>query len=446
MVAYPDGRGEHRDAVKPGLAVAAAVTVASTLTLLPGVAAAQSPTTMTAEQLRQALQAGTPIEATGLRIVGTLDLRPLGEVTQSLRCEGCVVTGGVLATDVTFVRSVDLDGIRIEGDVDLRGAVFQGPVLIRGDTEAAGFAGTADFSFATFEDTASMDGLRFGGRAVFTGARFDGDASFSGSSFAGEASFDQARFQDLVSFNGRRDRREDAPPARFEGPASFRASVFSQTADFALRSYDGGLDLAGAVFSEPMSVFGSEVSGLLNAKGAAFAALDARALLTAGTADFSQARAGSASFDSAIMNGDLVLNELAVTGTTSLRELELTGQLAMTRFLTGQLDMAIPLVDKVIGRPAQEAVLARIEATARAQKNNAKANEAEFRLLSLRGEAESGLSRVVDLVLYQWIAGYLVRPSHPLTALALLVLAGTIVRIVWRARSDRERSKGLDTG
>jgi hypothetical protein len=195
-----------------------------------------------------------------------------------------------------------------------------------------------------------------------------------------------------------------------------------------------------------MSVFGSEVSGLLNARGAAFAALDARVLLTKGTSDFSQARAGSASFDNATMMGDLVLSEMAVTGTTSLRELELTGNLAMTRFLSGQLDMAIPLVDKVIGRPDQEAVLARIEATARAQKNNAKANEAEYRLLSLRGEAESGLSRIVDLVLYQWIAGYLVRPSHPLAALALLVLAGTVVSIVWRARADRERSKGLGQG
>jgi hypothetical protein len=351
----------------------------------------------------------------------------------------------VVATDVVFARSVELDGVRIEGDVDLRGAVFQGPVLVRGAGAGTGFLGALDASFASFEDTAAFDGLTFGGPATFTGARFGEEASFSGSTFTAEANFEQVGFSGLASFNGLRDRSGAEPPAPFQGPVSFRRATFQSAADLALRTYAGGLELSNAVFAAPLSISRSEVFGLLVAQGTAFDSLDARALLVVGDANLTQARAASASFDSTRVDGDLILDEMTVSGTTSLQGIELGGTLAVTRFLSGQLDMDLDLVEQVNGRPAQEAILGRIESTERAAGDNAAANAAEYQLLRRQGESKTGLAFLVDLVFFQWAGGYLVRPSHPLTTFFLLVLLGTVARVINDRRRERERRGGLGT-
>ena len=419
------------------------VAAAAMVVLGAGAPSAGAQTSVDADDLVARLQAGEAIEQDGLHIVGPLDLRSLGEVTVSLRCEACVITGGVVATDVVFARSVELDGVRIEGDVDLRGAVFQGPVLVRGQGPESGFTGAFDASFASFEDTAGFDGLRFGGDATFTGARFAEEASFSGSTFTGAADFEQVGFGGLTSFNGLRDRAGTVPAAPFLGPVSFRSATFERPADLALRTYAGGLDLSNAVFAEPLSVSLSEVQGLFVAQGTAFASLDARALLVVGDANLTQARAVTASFESARIDGDFILVEMTVSGSTSLQDLVLGGTLNVTRFLSGQLDMDLDLVEQVNGRPAQEDMLESIEATERANGDNATANRAEYELLRIQGESKSGLAFLIDLVFFQWAGGYLVRPSHPLTTLVLLILLGTVARIINDRRRERASRSGM---
>jgi hypothetical protein len=101
-------------------------------------------------------------------------------------------------------------------------------------------------------------------------------------------------------------------------------------------------------------------------------------------------------------------------------------------------------VAAVHGRVVQKQTLLRIERSAEARKDIPTANGARFRRLSMEGDEKTGLARHVDTVLYRGVAGYLVRPSHPLLTFLLLLMAASFVR-AFRARRrgpHREASAG----
>ena len=425
--------------LRAALACIGAAAVVGAVAAWAAPASAQTGPTIGAADLVAALASGQPIDATNLRIVGLLDLTtlPNRQVTQALRCDACVITGGVRATDVVFARSVDLDGVQVLGPTDLRGAEFRGPVLVRGDTPESGFAEPVDASFAKFDDAVGFDGLRFGSDVTFAGARFARDVSFAGSAFDGDANFDQVTFGGIASFRGLRSLASDSDLAAFAGAVTFRNSVFQSAADLALRRYRRGLELSGAVFVDLLTVANAEVTGEISGRGSAVATLDARSLIAHGDVDLTELRGGSVNLDRSIIEGTLLLGKMTVVGTTSLRGLTLGRDLLAADLVSGQLDMDLDLVQRAGSTSTQEQLLTRIEATERTRGNSAAANDAEYRLLRMQGDRQRGLAGLVDRVLYQWIAGYLVRPSHPLVSLALLALLGTVARALY----DRLRSQ-----
>jgi hypothetical protein len=82
-------------------------------------------------------------------------------------------------------------------------------------------------------------------------------------------------------------------------------------------------------------------------------------------------------------------------------------------------------------------VLERVESTARANGRTGVANDARFELLSRRHDKLGQPQRFYDGMFYRDIAGYLVRPTHPLVWFLVLVGIGAVVRTFARWRGLR---------
>jgi len=79
-------------------------------------------------------------------------------------------------------------------------------------------------------------------------------------------------------------------------------------------------------------------------------------------------------------------------------------------------------------------VLELIESSAKARDDLALANDAHYRLEVLRSQHYAWPLHVLDLVFYRSVAGYLVRPVHPLVTLLALVLVVSAIRSSRRSR------------
>jgi hypothetical protein len=66
-----------------------------------------------------------------------------------------------------------------------------------------------------------------------------------------------------------------------------------------------------------------------------------------------------------------------------------------------------------------------------------RANDAFYRLQVLRSRHYAWPLRVVDFVFYRGVAGYLVRPIHPLLVLLGLVLLAALLRMLQSAKRAR---------
>lgn len=355
--------------------------------------AGEAPAVVPASEIARRAAVGEPLDLADAVIDGDLDLRVVTTFARPLRCLRCRFTGSFRASDVVFERVVDVTGSSFEGPVALASVLRGGAHFDR-----ARFAGPVTLAFADALDDVSFDGARFHGDFAFDRGRVEGGASFADARFFRDASFDGAQFK----------ARADFTQAAFSGGSNFRRAVFGGAADFTL-----------ARFSLPADFDRAELRG-----GGSF-----RFATFGGEARFDGASAGGAlDFDGARLHADGSFEYLVSSGSLSLGGVRAGAALFMERISVEDLRMDVATVDAVRGRNPRKDLLKLIEVSATARDELTAANRARFRRLSLLAEEKRGVSRLADRVVYRQVAGYLVRPLHPLLALAALLLVAGAVR------------------
>ncbi|HEU4868455.1 MAG TPA: pentapeptide repeat-containing protein [Actinomycetota bacterium] len=351
----------------------------------------------------------------GLRVEGDLNLAALQNVRRPLRCQSCRFTGRITGTDLIFERIVDFNG-----------SVFEGPV---------------DLSAVLFRDRAGFEGVTFSGPVTFGSTRFLADASFAGTQFQGAAVFDRVQFSGGALFSD----------AVFASDAGFQATQFGSGADFAGADFEAAAIFASAGFGKKVSFARSNFAGAAEFRGAVLSGganlgverFDQGVSLEAVTA------AGSVEFLGAALQGEGVFNNFASTGLLALDGIRVLGSnsgLFLDQISVSRLTMDVDQIEVVQGRNVQKTVLKLVEKSGRESGDLALANRARFQLLDLEGEEKEGFWRWWDRLVFRDISGYLVRPIHPLVTLAILLLAGAMIRSAgslrlgfmswWRSRSS----------
>jgi hypothetical protein len=351
--------------------------------------------------------------------VGDLDLSARETITRPFRCRGCRVDGRLLAADVTFERTVDLTGSAILGAADFTRASF-------GDVASfarASFAGRARFDSARFGDDVSFEDACFESEARFAAVEFGGEASLGASSdslaFEQDARFENARFAERADFRGRSFGREAVfQRADFRGTADFSRTKFAGTARFREARFDGGATFVGALFRDE--------------------------------AGFESATAGdSVDFGDALFLAKLSLFDFASDGELSLDGSELEGPLAVSDDTTAgdlrlDFDGALAALERQGDPGFEESFLRLVESTAQQRDDLALANDARYERRKLLARDDGRPRRLGDYLFYRGVAGYLVRPSHPLVTLLVVALLFSAVhryrpQRLWRRFPRRGR-------
>jgi uncharacterized protein YjbI with pentapeptide repeats len=395
-----------------------------------------------AATIHDQLRAGQAVNLARAEVTGTLDLTDLGHITVALRCQQCRFDGNVVLTDVVFDRAVDVSGSTFLAPFVAIGADFQAPFTAATGTAVPRtvFNASVVISQATFEDQASFDGAVFNAAFDATEARFRETASFDAADFVVAAYFPRATFGGLALFSGAPE-----PPLQpvggatvagaFQQGASFVGALFSAPAVFRQRVFHGPAAFDGAVLSDADFTL-ARFDDMARFGGASAGSLEMRAATANQPLDLSQALATKdVDLDGVLFVHGADLSNLTVKGTLSLNDIHVSGQLFTNRLGAGSLVMAVPDVSSVASRVEKERTLELIEASATKLDNLSRANDARYELLNLQGGDLSGFPWLWDRVVYRGICGYLVRPLRPLAAITLILVAGTIVRLLARRRS-----------
>lgn len=356
-----------------------------------------------AEEFVAMLAGAEATNLAGLTVAGDVDLGRLEQLARPLRCRDCRFTGGFQAIDLILERIVDFSGSVFEGPFDMSAALFRD----RAGFEEVVFAGPAVFGSARFLADASFGRSEFRGPAAFDRVQFGGAAGFSGTLFAGDAGFERAQFGLGADFAG----------ARFGARSAFADSSFARRVSFARAEFAEEASFAGASLGGGGN-FGVQSFG----RGCSFEGVTA---------------AGSTEFLGAGLAGEGVFNNFSSTGTLALDGIRMLGdaRLFLDRVTASRLTMDVDQIGRVAGPAVRKQVLAEVEEAGRESGDLALANRARFRLLDLEGAEKQGLARVWDRLILRNAGGYLVRPLNPLATLAVLVLAGGLIR---SARSLRQ--------
>jgi uncharacterized protein YjbI with pentapeptide repeats len=338
----------------------------------------QGPVAVQAKELVARVVKDELIDLQGVVIEGDLDLRTVERVKRPLRCQKCQLRGSFIATMVVFDRLVDLSASTIDGSLDLEGAVFKEQLSFDeaylGDAALASarFLSNVSFTRTTFLDEVVFDHAHAAGSFDFANATLKSAASFEGTEVEGRADFTLANFQSFATFRG----------AEFRGGASLRVARFDAGASFDQVRAGGLLDFGGASFGGPAS-----------------------------------------SFDNLSASGAVSLIGIRVEG----------GELFIEQLAVPNLSMDVGTIDAVHGFRPQQRLLKLIEQSAESRDDLALANDARFQFLTLESERNrQPVRRLLDAVFYQGIAGYLVRPSHPLVISVFLIVAATLIRVIPR--------------
>lgn len=344
----------------------------------------------------RALRSGRSFVGNHIELCGDLDLAD-AVVGGVLECRACVIAGTLAADDAHFEEAVDLSGTHVLGRLSARAAQFDRPVsfnqLPRGRHSTV--AGQADFELAEFASVATFRGADFAGAAHFDLARFADDAIFDGTDFAKNASFRAARFAKRAGFVGETTqflRQADFDSASFAGSAAFSQADFEGPADFNNAVFFDGGQFVGTTFAKATFEY-------LRATSLDFTAVEPDLV------DFSYGSAQSVNFRDAIFSPNgLELQHVAIA----------------------DLDLAVADVRYVAGD--RLAALQLIEQSAKNRGDLAVANDAHYQEDVMASNKDDAFVHILDVVFYRWVAGYLVRPLHPVVALLLLILAAGIFR------------------
>jgi Pentapeptide repeats (9 copies) len=353
----------------------------------------------------------------GATIAGDIDFRSFDVVRHPFSCQNCTIVGRVLGDDVVFDSTLDFSGAQISKSVLMRRARFRGPALFGSTTGSSGrdtsFAGRIDFSFARFDELVTFDAASFHNAADFANARFRSASVFADATFAQHAMFDRAMFADGADFRG----------VTFRRNATFAAAQFADRADFSRANFASGVaDFRNVRFDRDATFLGSTFTydgG--DALGVTFEGAIAQHDLVFDLATFY----GGAIFHQTVAGGLLSFNEIVLSSTrkpfvfsgSSAKGIAMAVGDAMAAVAHGP-----PYDDD---RPH---VLRLIEAGAKATGDLGVANDARFSLESLESRRGPWWRRTANVVFYRLIAGYFVRPFHPIVALLVLAVLVAIAR------------------
>ncbi len=274
-------------------------------------------------------------------------------------------------------------GTTIVGDVMLSGVVSQPFSCIGCD-----FRGSLRATNVSFRQRINLSGSDFEGPADFSGSTFGGDAVFADTLWLDPVRFDDAAFAAETNF-----RR-----ARFGSVARFERAEFRGRADFGVSEWRRGAAFAAARFSD-----------------ASFA----RASFRTGTRQFEPA---------------LDIHEVDASRRLDFGEAGFDGEIAVGGLTTPVLVLAPHEAAKHIRESDAVNLLRRIESSAKRAENFALANDAFYERQILLSHQYSTPRRVMDIVFYRTIAGYLVRPFRPLFTLLVLLAVLSIIRALRRSR------------
>lgn len=375
-----------------------------------------------AQEMGRLLTGDRAVNLSGFTVAGDLDLSRLDRVGRPLRCQNCRFTGAVTGTDLIIERIVDFSGSTFEGPVELSAVLFRD----RAGFEQVTFGGPATFGSTRFLADASFAASEFGGAAVFNRAQFGAGALFSDAVFHSDAGFQATQFGEGADFSG----------SEFEAKSDFTAAGFGKRASFARAGFAEVADFRGAVMSG-----GANMGAESFADGFSLEAVNA---------------GGSVDFLGATLQGEGVFNNFAGTGLLALDGIRVLGAnsgLFLDQISVSRLTIDVDRIGVVQGRDTQKRVLQQVERSGREAGDLALANRARFQFLDLEGEEKEGFRWLVDRLIFRDISGYLVRPTHPLLTLGLLVLAGGLIRSArslrlglagwWKARASTPRPSTL---
>jgi hypothetical protein len=326
-----------------------------------------------------------------------------------------------VAPEAIFESTVDLSGTRIKKSLDMRGVRFERPAIFDVAPAPARFPArfdeSADFSLAIFEDVATFHGAHFGGTADFDLARFRADAIFDGTSFAGAAAFTSAHFDGGASFA--------TADTVFAGETAFDFASFALGADFTQAEFDADAHFYAARFANDARFVGSDFTSV----------------------SFDNVQAAKALDLTGVAASSLALSRTTAQSVT-LRDVTLdSGGLAIDQLATPDLDLAVSDVSYVQGgSQAKDATLKLIEESAKNRGDLSVANDAHFQQQLIASNSQPPLRRALDAFFYRWIAGYLVRPWHPIITLLILGFAVFLVRVIWRTTHAVAASTAFQEG
>lgn len=408
--------------------VLASTALALALAILAAPTAAAAAETISGERIVERLRTRTPVDLHGATIRGNLDLTRLKSVHARLACTDCRIDGSIIAPGVMFADAVDLSGSEIGGVVQAARTQF-----LKG----------ADFRFT-----------RFGDDAIFAGADFGSEGKQETATFAGAVFKGQARFE-LETAGGEEH-------GAFHGKADFGRASFRSGADFRLRSFEAAAIFARADFAGRVDFGAADFAGKSVFEGARFA--DGASFVGATfDAPEESKRTGAIVivFRGAQAGGDLDFTAVSLFGTVSfanlfssarviLRDVDFPepgqGEVRMQEIEARDLAMPVNAVERVAGEENKLHVLHLIESTAKARDELDTANDAQYRIRVLVSDDHGRFVYWLDYIFYRLIAGYLVRPYHPLLALLALALVISAFRVWTDAAAVRwlyARVRGL---
>lgn len=370
------------------------------------------------------------VDAPGARLGGVLDLAG-SVVSGKLNLAGAALGRGLDASGATFGGIVDLRRARVDGPTDFSEATFDAPVLGGSAPTSPGrrttFDGTVDFSLATFHDLVSLENSDFERPTVFRLARFGSDAVFAGGCYGACTPQAPPRSEETASpFDFTRAtfaRSADFSNFTFVGPSDFAGSQFGGPADFTLATFQGALTFDGAHFREGATFLNTVVPAT------------PRGVVTYDTFRHVEV-VGNLIFAFAQLSRPIDFEDASATGIFSFDGAHLAAPLSLSDVSAADFRMPVASVMSAVPAELRRQILVLIETSAKTRGDLGTANQAQYLADVLRSRHYSTVVRMLDIVVYRWTLGYLVRPLRPLGALLLLAALWTFAR----AAADRREA------
>ena len=370
-----------------------------------------------------------PVDFIKLHVTTALNLRRGEVVDHPFICRRCKFKG-LTARRATFMNLVDLRGSTITGPVDMSEASFSGPAIFLNTF----FGRKADLSLAAFGGLAMLQGAHFKRSVDFSLARFEGDSIFALGGAKGRADFERSTFFGTADF-GAYQFKGDASftDANFRGRTDFSQVTFTKEAIFERTRFDQGATFQSGTFGESGNPTGN-LPHKFDGVSAAGSLKFAFATFYDRTSFKNVEAVGPLSFARAIFDATCeVLAGTTTKKTTQCIEFEYVS--------AGGFDMSVNDVRRAIRTPDEQRVALRmVESSAQARGDLALANDAHYELQAMKNRAL--IPHVLDVMFYRTIAGYFVRPLHPLLALLVLATMMSLVRAIRHGANGARAAAG----